>query len=392
MPNKKRLIDMIAVYFAVFAASLAVSFFLSPKTGLSSEIIIEIVIFAIPFLAIKIRGEKVTERFNLRAVPARDLLGSILLTAGAGFAASAILSVLSVFFKGASEVDSGLNSLINDNPGFLIVTALIVLPAVCEELLFRGYIQSAFNGARPWIMICGVGILFGVMHFDVYKMLPCAVIGGVFAYITYVTGSVLPTVICHLINNAYSVVTRYMSSVQGGGDVYEIVFKNTSRIFVALAMLAAAFIIGYIGNKILTGRKLKKPFGVIFVLVSLVVVSVSFSMVTRSEFKIDIISESSDKLLEKTFTVDSDRVIAITVSAQEKSGQAVYISIDGENGEVIASGASSAGIMSCLEKGDYKITVTSDSDDAEITADIMITAGPEVKKVQTEMTRTEDKQ
>ena len=87
----------------------------------------------------------------------------------------------------------------------LLVLALT--PAVCEELLFRGYLQRQLErmaGALGGIVASGM--LFGFFHLRLSQALPLCVLGVYLAYLTWRTKSLWPAVLVHFAHNAFAVV------------------------------------------------------------------------------------------------------------------------------------------------------------------------------------------
>lgn len=90
---------------------------------------------------------------------------------------------------------------------------LAVTPAICEELIFRGYAQRQFErvgGAATAIFLSGV--LFGLYHLRLTQLLPLTAIGLYLAYLTWRTGSIWPAIIAHFANNGIIVAFSEMSS------------------------------------------------------------------------------------------------------------------------------------------------------------------------------------
>jgi membrane protease YdiL (CAAX protease family) len=90
--------------------------------------------------------------------------------------------------------------------GFLFV-ALALTPAVCEELLFRGYLQRQVE--RSWgamASIVAVGILFGLYHLRPSQAVPLALLGVYMGYAVWATGSLWAGVLVHLLNNGFQVI------------------------------------------------------------------------------------------------------------------------------------------------------------------------------------------
>ena len=88
---------------------------------------------------------------------------------------------------------------------FLFLTIALV-PAVFEELLFRGYLQRQVErrfGARAAVV--GVGVAFGLYHLSVAQAVPLSVLGVYLCFAVWATGSVWTGVLVHLLNNGVAV-------------------------------------------------------------------------------------------------------------------------------------------------------------------------------------------
>lgn len=84
---------------------------------------------------------------------------------------------------------------------------LAVVPGVCEELLFRGYVQRQFErgaGIAGGILLSG--IIFGLYHLRLSQALPLSALGIYLAYLAWRTGSLWPAVIVHFANNAFAIL------------------------------------------------------------------------------------------------------------------------------------------------------------------------------------------
>jgi len=92
---------------------------------------------------------------------------------------------------------------------FLYVLLIVaVVPAIGEELLFRGVLQKIMV---DWIKnyhvaIWVTAILFSALHMQFYGFLPRMLLGAIFGYVFYWSGSLWLPILGHFINNG-SVVT-----------------------------------------------------------------------------------------------------------------------------------------------------------------------------------------
>ena len=84
----------------------------------------------------------------------------------------------------------------------LYVLVFAVLPAVCEELAFRGFILTGLRRRfRTGTAIVISSFLFAVAHMNVFQFLPTFVLGLVLGVLAVRGGSVLPGMAYHLIHN-----------------------------------------------------------------------------------------------------------------------------------------------------------------------------------------------
>ncbi len=89
---------------------------------------------------------------------------------------------------------------------------IAVMPALGEELLFRGSIQNSIAkaGHNPHIAIIISAFLFSAIHLQFYGFLPRFLIGVYFGYLFYYGGNIFYPISCHLLHNGIQVVMVYM--------------------------------------------------------------------------------------------------------------------------------------------------------------------------------------
>ena len=87
--------------------------------------------------------------------------------------------------------------------GLLVIA---ILPALGEELLFRGVIQTQLTKAllNPHLAILITGFLFSFIHFQFFGFIPRMFLGVIFGYLFYWSGSIWVPVCMHFTNNALS--------------------------------------------------------------------------------------------------------------------------------------------------------------------------------------------
>ena len=89
-----------------------------------------------------------------------------------------------------------------------LLLILAVVPAICEELAFRGFILSGFRhlGHRGRAVVYAA-IFFGLTHGILQQSLIACLVGIVIGVLAVQTGSLLPGVLFHLVHNSLAVGT-----------------------------------------------------------------------------------------------------------------------------------------------------------------------------------------
>ena len=113
---------------------------------------------------------------------------------------------------GGNEVDSVMNELVLENPLWMNLIIIALLPAVVEEFIFRGLLFNGYKKRNPLMAILLSAFLFGLMHMNLNQFSYAFVIGIIFGFLAYATGSLLPSILGHFIINGTSVVITHFSS------------------------------------------------------------------------------------------------------------------------------------------------------------------------------------
>jgi membrane protease YdiL (CAAX protease family) len=117
------------------------------------------------------------------------------------------------------------------------------LPAISEELIFRGILQRIFQNMfrSGHIAVWVTSVIFSTIHFQFYGFLPRLLLGLMFGYLFLWSGSLWLPVIAHFINNAVPVAGAYIR----GWESLNAVFSGgiTNQLLQAVLPAAAGIII-----------------------------------------------------------------------------------------------------------------------------------------------------
>jgi len=92
----------------------------------------------------------------------------------------------------------------------LVLPALLVIavvPAICEELFFRGLLLSGLRTSfRPWPAIVWSACAFGVFHFLIFKFAMTVGLGVLLGWLCWRSRSIWPGMLAHAIHNSVTLI------------------------------------------------------------------------------------------------------------------------------------------------------------------------------------------
>jgi membrane protease YdiL (CAAX protease family) len=89
------------------------------------------------------------------------------------------------------------------------VVALV--PALCEELLFRGLVQRSFEEVTPGIRGAVIaGLIFGAYHLNPFALVPVAALGVYLGFIVYRAENISVAISTHFFNNFIACTAAYL--------------------------------------------------------------------------------------------------------------------------------------------------------------------------------------
>lgn len=154
---------------------------------------------------------------SLRGTSPMAWVGAVLLAAASPVLAHRVGQAIMQAFAPPPEVAQALADVqekMLSMPLAMVLLTFAVLPAVCEELLFRGFVQSGLARRLGPVALCvTVGILFGLFHTDVYRIPTTSLLGVLLAYVCWRTGSIFPGMLIHVVNNGAAMLAGKMPAV-----------------------------------------------------------------------------------------------------------------------------------------------------------------------------------
>ncbi len=216
----------------------------------------QLMFLLIPLALVIYTKKDIKKTFKLKLCKTKYILGGIIISVGAILVGMMLSFVSSIIFESSAQsVVQSTEALMCDN----IIKMLLVVavaPAICEELLFRGFLLSSLeNKLKPKNAIIIVALLFGVFHMSIVKFFTTALLGYVFAYLAHKSQSIIPGMIMHFINNGLSCIVMFYPEKVGKLFPILVATDVTAKKLVVITILGVALIT--VGILILEREKTK---------------------------------------------------------------------------------------------------------------------------------------
>lgn len=221
----------------------------------------QVMIICLPLLFAYYIKTDFKKTFSLRKINLKQILGGILIWMGGFVLINLITQITLYLFPQNMEVAEALTDAIIIKDNLVLNLAIVALmPAICEEIFFRGFIFTSFKGkSSSKIAIITSGILFGFMHMDFLRIIPTSILGIIFAYTVYKSESIFIAMILHFINNSIAVLVSHYpnSELVKMSSFIELDFKNLNiGKFIILICISTVFII--IGMRLFKNKSEKE--------------------------------------------------------------------------------------------------------------------------------------
>jgi len=108
----------------------------------------------------------------------------------------------------------------------LAVFAVGIAPGLCEELVFRGFMQPAFEQKGTKRAVLFVSLLFALLHGSVVGLPAQFILGLAMGILLVLTDSIYPSIIFHTVYNSATMILLYLQTRAGiaspaAGEMFE---------------------------------------------------------------------------------------------------------------------------------------------------------------------------
>jgi len=144
-------------------------------------------------------------------------------------------------------------AMIREQHWSVLVLLFAALPALCEELVYRGFILSAFGGEKNDRSYPGLGAvvataaLFALFHIYPEKWMGTFFVGLILGTLAVCSRSLWPAIVAHLINNATLVLAGKFGADSLLGRLHDPEASDNAMVVGAATLVLAISVAAVIG-------------------------------------------------------------------------------------------------------------------------------------------------
>lgn len=209
----------------------------------------EVTLLALLAAGIRLQHRTATDVLLLNATAPRGLALAVV----AGLAASIAIPQLDCLWRallaqiglaaplGVQRTMLQVHLVRGPGEALIALAGIALLPAVSEELLFRGYVFTSLHAHRgPGAAVGGAALVFALAHFNPWQLPALFVFGLFLGWLILETHSVYAAIVAHLANNLVAFGAVNLHAYSGVEQFHPLMPLPMPATFLAAVLLVAA--------------------------------------------------------------------------------------------------------------------------------------------------------
>ena len=197
-------VELLLIFYVGTAAQL--------KMGFYGTVVVQLLILLFPLLYLWYLKADFKKVLSLQMPKVLHILAALFVWIG-GFSLMCMLAVfLTKIFPESTQSMADTMAEYVRQPFWVLVLVMAVMPAVGEELMFRGFIFGTLK--RRWRVLPAMLVtsaIFGIYHMSLSKFFTTALLGFMLVYVVEKPGSIFCSMLMHFCNNLVAVVVMKYS-------------------------------------------------------------------------------------------------------------------------------------------------------------------------------------
>lgn len=351
-------------YALAILINILFAYYMEEKLGMLALAISEILVLVPPALFVLFRKDDSVKRFALELPEIRDFFLAIPIFFGATMIQNGLSYILYPLIYGNSTVtdSSYTDKLFEGYHPFVILICIVLIPAICQEMLFRGYLRTAYTHKSKVFSALSIllpALLYACAHMNIYQFPLKLVMGIALGFIAYKTSSVILPIIFHFVASSNSLI-NYFTQKNASTEEQLISLKQSSYYIMAIIAISIGALLCFAGFRLFSKNKLSLLKKLIPVIVAIAICFVCVLLIYKNESSVLLnMSGKRDigqgETITESFTVERNTNCTVNGMFSYGEGITSRIIIKDNDGEIIREYSTSADTGFTLEKGEYTL-------------------------------------
>ncbi len=163
----------------------------------------------LPFLYARLKGYDISSLFRFRKVPANVLYISVIIGISLSVVGDELDRIIQIILPTPDFLLEFMDSMHAETAmdWVLLFIGVVLFASVSEELVFRGFLQVSLEQKGDVTRaVLLVSLAWTIIHANPYWAVPIFVMGVIIGFLAWRTGSIVPGIIVHGINNFLSLL------------------------------------------------------------------------------------------------------------------------------------------------------------------------------------------
>ena len=246
--------DLVITVTVLFLLILYIGSAVSVRLGFAGTAVNQLLILAVPLFAVWYMKADWKKLFSLKIPEWKKVPGAVLVWLGAWCGGMGLSFLLSPLMSESMQNLELAFEPVAEEPLWFLVLVIAVMPAIGEEIMFRGYLFGSLRERTKvrWAVVISA-LIFGAFHMSLIKLLPTFLLGAAFASSVASTGSLWVTMILHFLNNLLSLIA--MKFPEQTGRYLPFLVEEKASVAVTAALLTAGVLCAGCGFAIFRTKK-----------------------------------------------------------------------------------------------------------------------------------------
>lgn len=269
--RKPSIFEVNILYLVLGILLLYVGYLVQSREIFSGLLITEYILILLPnILYLKLRGFSLKSVLRLNPITLKQAIIIILIML---FAYPVVVFFNALFLAFLSNYSSTVPSTIpiptNAYEFIIGILVIAISPGVCEEIMFRGTIYSAYEKLGNVKSIIITSVLFGLFHFNIFNFIGPTFLAIILSIILIKTNSIISSILGHILNNSIAliigyIITNYSSEIDEYAINYTYVpeFNKVimSLVFMAIIAIISSIILIWLIKRLPASEKMDYSF------------------------------------------------------------------------------------------------------------------------------------